>query len=225
MFDWFKSGNEGSEWGSEIALPGGFGLDSGQSGLLAGTLVASSMGWRKVEALSVGDRVLTFDNGMQVITDIQRQTLTFGDYGHSHPSTLPVFVPHGALYNRCDLWLMPDQGLLVESDEAQDALGDPFAVVMAHALIGFRGICQKAPEEALEATVLFFERDEVVYVQGGMLAHCPHPLDFLTESALDGDEIYTILDDGGARDMVESMVALDGGRGLAYDPEEVALLA
>ena len=36
---------------------------TGQSGLVSGTHVASNMGWRAVEALSLGDLVLTFDHG------------------------------------------------------------------------------------------------------------------------------------------------------------------
>ena len=40
-------------------------------GLVAGTNVASNLGWRAVDALSVGDMVLTFDNAMQPIVEIR----------------------------------------------------------------------------------------------------------------------------------------------------------
>ena len=136
MFDLFKNGKDDAEWDADTALPGGGRLITGQSGLLAGTHVASNLGWRKVEALSVGDKVLTFDNAMQTVTGIQRETLWIGEQSQAHPDTLPVLVPRGALHNRCDMWLMPEQGLLIESDVTRDALGDPFAVVTAQALVG-----------------------------------------------------------------------------------------
>ena len=37
------------------------------TGLVAGTRIATAMGWRAVEAIAVGDLVLTFDNGLQPV--------------------------------------------------------------------------------------------------------------------------------------------------------------
>ncbi|MEX0286395.1 MAG: Hint domain-containing protein [Paracoccaceae bacterium] len=225
MFDWFKSGKENAELEADTALPGDRLTITAQSGLLSGTHVASNLGWRKVEALSVGDKVLTFDNSMQTITDIRRETLFIGERGHAHPTTLPVHVPKGALYNRCDLWLMPEQGLLIESDAASDALGDPFAIVSAQSLTGFRGICREAPSDQLEITTLSFEQDEVVYAEGGLLAYCPQPRDFLMDELTGQHGIYEVLDRNQGRYLVECLVAEDCARGITYDPEEVALLA
>ena len=39
------------------------GLATLSHGLMAGTRVASNLGWRAIDALAVGDKVLTFDNG------------------------------------------------------------------------------------------------------------------------------------------------------------------
>ena len=44
-------------------------------GLMAGTRVASNLGWRAIEALAVGDMVLTFDHGMQAITEVRRANM------------------------------------------------------------------------------------------------------------------------------------------------------
>ncbi len=41
-------------------------------GLIAGTHVASSLGWRTVDAITIGDNVLTFDNAMQPVVEIRR---------------------------------------------------------------------------------------------------------------------------------------------------------
>jgi hypothetical protein len=139
---------------------------------MQGTRVASSLGWRAVEALAVGDNVLTFDNGMQRIVEIRRET-----YHLAAPDSVadqwPVIVPRNALGHHDQLTLLADQGVLVESDAAADLYGDPFAVVPAAALVGLRGIFRAAPAQEMELISLGFEDDQVIYLDGGVLVHCP----------------------------------------------------
>ncbi|MBY5934180.1 Hint domain-containing protein [Tateyamaria omphalii] len=150
-------------------------------GLLAGTRVATAMGWRVVEALAVGDLVLTFDAGLQRLVELRRDTFWAAE------ATVPaayhsVFVPAGALGNSADLELLPDQGVLVESDAACDAYGDPFAVLSAKSLEGFRGIRRMAPRTRIEVMTLVFAEEQVIYAEGGALVHCPpatRPIDAL----------------------------------------------
>lgn len=195
-------------------------LITGQSGFISGTCVASNLGWRAVEALSVGDMVLTFDHGMQMIVDIQRETLFAPE--HTLPlSRSPIMVPEGALNNRKDMWLMPDQGMLVESDAATDVLGDPFAVVPARALRGLRGIQPVASGDQLNVTTLAFAQDEVVYVEGGMLAFCPRPRCILTEVAGTEDGLYDVLDQRAAQFLMECLIDEDNAGALICDPDEI----
>ncbi|MGC9420245.1 MAG: Hint domain-containing protein, partial [Rhodovulum sp.] len=42
------------------------------SGFAAGTEIATTLGWRTVETLQPGDRVLTFDHGSQPVRAVQR---------------------------------------------------------------------------------------------------------------------------------------------------------
>lgn len=149
------------------------GLEGITHGLMAGTHVASNLGWRRVDALGVGDKVLTFDSAMQPIVEIRREVL-WVDASEVPERMWPVTIPAGAMGNRCDLSLLPDQGLLVESEAAADALGDPFAVVPSLALNGVRGIRRTPPLHQIEVVTLFFAQDEVIYVEGGALAYCPH---------------------------------------------------
>ncbi len=148
-------------------------LEAMSHGLMAGTKVASNLGWRDVSALTVGDDVLTFDNAMQRIVDIRRTVLWADLGGQVPPTQWPVVVPEGALGNRRDLVLLPDQGVLLESDEVCDTHGDPFALVPAQALEGLRGITRQHPHQKMELITLFFESDEVIYTEGGLLVHCP----------------------------------------------------
>lgn len=184
------------------------GLAMVTNGLMAGTRVASNLGWRAVEALAVGDSVLTFDNGMQQITDVRR-TMMWIDAPETNAAFWPVVVPVGALDNRVELTLLADQGVLVESDAAQDMYGDPFAVVPAQALVGVRGITRAAPRQRIELIVISFSQEQVIYAEGGALIHCPvskMALDHL----LDGTApCYDVLGLGDAAYLAEYMAVED----------------
>lgn len=220
MFGWKAKTKAGRAHSAELSGAVDGLLITGQAGFVAGTHVASNLGWRAVEALSVGDKVLTFDHGMQTIVDIQRETL-FAPENTLPPAQCPLLVPKGAMNNRKNMWLMPDQGMLMESDAAIDALGDPFAVVPARVLKGLKGIRSTPPVDQLDITTLAFANDEVVYVEGGMLAHCPHPRRILTDSAIIADPLYDVLDTRRARFLVDCLIDKNDASPLLCDPEEL----
>ncbi|MEJ6397268.1 Hint domain-containing protein [Yoonia sp. 208BN28-4] len=153
-------------------------------GLVSGTKVATQMGWRPVEAVAAGDQVLTFDGGLQYVTDVRRDVIWTGG-SQGAPDTWPLFVPAGALGNREDMYLMPHQAVLVESDTAEAVFGDPFAMIPAAALEGFRGICRVAPAERIEIVTITFAQDEVVFANIGALFFCPASTDLLDMPASD----------------------------------------
>ncbi|WP_299046028.1 Hint domain-containing protein [uncultured Tateyamaria sp.] len=144
-------------------------------GHLAGTRVATAMGWRAVEALAAGDMVLTFDAGLQPLVEVRRDIFWTAD-APVPAAYHSVFVPAGALGNASDLELLPDQGVLVESDAACDAYGDPFAVLPAKSLDGFCGIRRISPRMQIEIITLVFATEQVIYAEGGALLHCLRPI-------------------------------------------------
>lgn len=148
------------------------------AGLVAGTKVATAMGWRVVEAVTVGDQVLTFDGGMQQVRAVRRDVVWTGGAA-SDPATWPLHVPAGALGNRGDMALMPAQAVLVESDTAEAMFGDPFAMIPAAALDGYRGIVRVAPAARIEVVTLVFAQDEVVFGNIGALFLCAAQVDLL----------------------------------------------
>lgn len=148
------------------------------AGLVAGTKVATPMGWRVVEAIAVGDKVLTFDGGLQEVTGVRRQIVWSGA-NRSTPENWPLHIPAGALGNRGDMTLMAAQAVMVESDTAETLYGDPFAVIPALALEGYRGITRMAPEPRIETVELVFARDEIVFANIGALFLCPAQVDLL----------------------------------------------
>ncbi|KEO53008.1 Hint domain-containing protein [Thioclava pacifica] len=152
-----------------------FGAESPEIGLaegiVAGTRIATHMGWRPVEAIAVGDEVMTFDHGMRPVAGVKRSQLWIG--GGSCPVHLqPLAVPVGALGNKTAMLLLPEQSVLVESDMAEAVYGDPFALIPAAALVGYRGIDRITPHQRVEVVVLEFEEDEVIYANGSGLIHC-----------------------------------------------------
>lgn len=178
---------------------------TGHSGLVDGTYVATAKGWVMVHELKPGDFVSTFDHGEQQINEMQRETL----YQAQHmlqPQEYPVFVPAGAMEDNQDMWLMPDQGIMVECDAASDSLGDPFAIIPAKVLVGHFGVTQRMPRRHLRRTTLIFDQDEVVYAGGNVLAHCPAPRRILLEGARISDGLYQVLDEEESRRLVERLV-------------------
>lgn len=140
-------------------------------GIVAGTRVASAIGWRPAEAICAGDRVLTFDNGLQPVVEVRRDWIPADR--ELAPRDWPVVVPAGVLGNRVDLVLMPDQKVMIEADAAEAIQGDPFAVVAASALVGWRGIARVRPLEPVQVVTLVFAQDQVVYGSSALMLYCP----------------------------------------------------
>lgn len=184
------------------------GLAALTHGLMAGTCVASNLGWRAIQALAVGDMVLTFDNGMQEITEIRRSTVWL-DAPDTAPAMWPVVVPAGALDNRQELTLLPDQGVLVESDAASDMYGDPFAVIPAQSLEGVRGIYRVAPAQQIELIAVYFADEQVIYAEGGALIHCPANTTALDKFIEARPSSYDVLNTRDAAFLAECLVIED----------------
>lgn len=164
------------------------------AGLIAGTLVETAVGWRRVELLRVGDHVQTFDGGLRQLRRVERSY-----YGADHGGyalTGILHVPGGALDNCDDLFVMPDQMLMITSEVAADLLGTPSVLIPATALIGYRGITRQQPQGLVEAITLGFDDEEVIYANSGLLAHCATGAK---------SEFFTTLDHGRARALVSLM--------------------
>lgn len=183
-------------------------VNTGSGGLLAGTHVASNLGWRPVEALAVGDKVLTFDHGMQPITELYRETSVTGD-GAVSSLRAPIYIPADALNNRAPMWMMPDQGVLVESDVIERQFGEPFAVVPACTLDGYRGISRVPPATRMELVLPRFADDQVIYIEAGALGYCPVQRDLLDYAFDRQTGSYRVLSVGDARALVIDMIAED----------------
>lgn len=143
-------------------------------GVAAGTLIATSEGARPVEDLIVGDMIRTFDNGPRAVLAILRHGPALSAI-EDNCAAHTITVPAGTLGNARPMVMMPDQGIMVGSENARDSMGDPFAVVPVRALEGLCGIHRSAPHQQTEFFTLVFAQDEVVFADGGQLLHFAAP--------------------------------------------------
>jgi hypothetical protein len=174
------------------------------TGLIAGTQVATQFGWRDVATVAVGDQVLTFDGGMQTVSAVSRKMLATG--GEFAPAEAwPLFIPAEALGNRDDMILLPQQSVMIEADAAEEVFGDPFAMIPALALEGFRGIVRVPPADQIELITLAFSQDEIVFANSGALMFCPKSFDIFDF----GLSVYSTLTLDAARALV-AVMELDG---------------
>lgn len=177
-------------------------------GIVAGTRIATTIGWRPVESLAPGDMVMTFDHGMRPVIRIERLALWSG---HSPcPRHLrPLAVPVGALGNSAPMLLLPEQTVLVESDLAETVFGDPFVLIPAAALDGYRGIGQVAPHRTVDIVVIQFAEAEVVYANGTGMIHCGSVRNGGLAALMDGEDPYTALPMEVAREIVAGLIEED----------------
>ncbi len=159
MLDWI---------GERIAPRNARAQDAGAAGLVGTTRLATPEGWRRADDIAAGDRVVTFDSGIQTVRSVARRLVP----GPREVAEALVWVPERLIGNAAPLLVSPGQGLMVESDLAEAAWGDPFALVPASVLSGVPGVAEMLPEAPLVVVSLGFEADEVVFAEGQALVHC-----------------------------------------------------
>ncbi len=136
-----------------------------------GTKVATKEGWNPVQELSVGDQIRTLDNGFQMLRRVSTDCIVVPS-DEARAECLPVRVPTNAAFNTRPVWLMPEQGLALDNSRFDNAPAS-LPVVPARLLSGMFRLTSDTPASYFDICTLFFDQDEVVYVEGGFRAYCP----------------------------------------------------
>lgn len=151
---------------TDALLPDFGGLDEG---LLPGRQIATDQGWRPVETLAAGDLVLTFEHGLRRLEHV----------GTAHVGTASqqgrvsaLHVPAGAIGNRRGITLLPAQLVLLDCDFAEARFGDPFILVPAAYLEGYKGITATKLTPGLTSYMLGFANREIIHADGSALLSC-----------------------------------------------------
>ncbi len=215
MFDWLEKTAAGCAY-DRIGVHG-----VGQTGLIGAVRVAGTAGWRLARSIVPGEKVLTFDCGMQPVAEVQ--VLTLWNENAPCPASLwPIEVPAGVLGNRDLMYLAADQAVLIESDAAEALTGDPFALIPARSLDGVRGMCRVPPPKDAVVTILQFETEQIVFANSGAMFHCP-PLVTDLLDPIEAPNLYQLLNKEDAR-MVA--LALDAPCAMtSFRPDPVSLPA
>jgi hypothetical protein len=140
-------------------------------GIVAGTLVECAKGWVPVETLRIGDKVQTLDGGLARIHCIDRRTLA------QQAECALIHVP-GGTYDACsDLMLVPGQHILI--DTLNDTLlgAAPYTLVPAVALTSDHLVRRSFPDLKVEVITPQFADEEIIFVNSGVLLHCPSVID------------------------------------------------
>lgn len=129
-----------------------------ESGLCAGTTIMTMKGEVPVEHLQVGDRVITRDAGMSVVTAITSKTtkikpirIKAGSLGHTRPDR--------------DMIVAPGTQLHIRDWRAEALFGAPTATVEAHRLLDGEFLAQQDAQEAVVFDVKF-DRQHIIYADG-----------------------------------------------------------
>lgn len=163
--------DRGDVWPGARA-PGALLPDHGSlaEGLLPGRRVATDTGWRAVETLAPGDMVLTFDHGMRRVDKILATPV--GPDPRTGHMARALHVPKAAIGNRRDITLLPGQLVLLDCDYAETHFGDPFMLVPAAYLDGYKGIRRVALAPGETSYMLAFAREEIIHADGSALLAC-----------------------------------------------------
>lgn len=126
---------------------------------MAGTLIATDRGPRRIETLQPGDRLRTLDHGWQPLRWLgQMEVLGVGRLA-------PVRIARGALGNDRTLWVSPQHRMLVSDWRAELLFGASEVLVPAIALVDGEQIT-RVSRRRVSYCHLLFDRHQIIHAEG-----------------------------------------------------------
>ncbi|WP_372574508.1 Hint domain-containing protein [Ruegeria jejuensis] len=135
---------------------------------VAGSLILTPDGARRIETLKPGDEVITADGSAKRVRWVGRRRLPAHEL-RNNPHLTPVRIKAGAFgpdRPARDLQVSPQHRLLVTAAELEVCFGDAVMLAPAKALIDGARICQEPIEAGVEYVHLLFDQHELVQVEG-----------------------------------------------------------
>lgn len=167
---------------------------------VAGTMIRTERGDIPVERLTVGERVLTRDDGFQPIRWIGRRTLA------AEGSMAPVKIARNTLGEHAALMVSPLHRLLIRKTQAQLLFGDSEVLVAARDLIDDHDIRQVSGG-LVHYVHLMFDRHQIVWSEG-----------LQSESFLPGPQTTSCFEREVVDEIRSIFPALDPLTGIGYGP-------
>ncbi len=125
----------------------------------AETLISTTRGQMRIDALAPGDMVRTRDAGAQAVRWLGHQTV------RATGSLAPILFDRGAIGNDAPLRLSPQHRVLHASPKAQLLFGDHEVLVPAKSMVNGRTI-QRVPEKTVTYFHLLFAAHHVIRANG-----------------------------------------------------------
>ncbi len=165
---------------------------------VAGTHITTPNGERPVEALEIGDLVLTRDDGPQPVRWIGRRELpATGDMA-------PVVIREGTLGDHRDLVVSPNHRILISGREAELLFGEDEVLVAAKDLVN-DGSIRIRDGGTVEYVHVMFDRHQVIYSEG-----------WPTESFLPGSQTTACFEKETLEEICKIFPELDPATGSGY---------
>lgn len=176
-----------------------------------GSQILTANGYRTVEELEVGDRVLTLDNGFQEIRWIGSTHIPVTAM-KADPKLAPVRISAGAFGKglpEADLTLSRQHRVLIEDTQAGVLFDSDRVLVPAHTLINDLTVRPAMPEEGVTYYHIVFDEHEVIDAQG-LKTESFHPCRATVEGLAPEarEELYTLF----------PTLRLSGAEGAAFEP-------
>lgn len=125
-----------------------------------GTRITMATGeQRRIEDISVGDRVLTRDNGIQQVRWVGHQTM------RASGSFAPIVIAKGALNNARDLQLSPNQRIFVYQREDRLNAGQAEVMVKAELLVNGDTVI-RSDGGFVDYFQILFDAHEFIFAEG-----------------------------------------------------------
>lgn len=167
---------------------------------VAGTLIGTPGGPRRVEGLTPGDLVLTVDDGAQPLRWIGRRTVpATGNFA-------PIRIAAGAFGDHGTLLVSPQHRVLLRDAMAELLFGEDEVLVAAKDLLNHDGVCRVEGGQ-VEYVHLLFDRHQVIWAEG-----------LPTESFLPGPQMSHSFDGAVLQELVTLFPELDPMTGHGYGP-------
>lgn len=133
-----------------------------------GARIRAEHGEVPVEALQVGDRVVTVDHGLQTIRWIGRRFLNNGHLSE-RPGLRPITIEAGALGDQLPLrkiTVSPQHKMLLSGSALELNFGMDEALVPAASLTSLDGVEANLPEAGIEYIHILFDSHEIIFCEG-----------------------------------------------------------
>lgn len=141
-----------------------------------GTLILTMDGYRRIDEINVGDRVLTRDNGFQEVRWIGSTKISAAAM-IADPNLAPVRIEADAFGRgmpSANLTVSRQHRVLVEAADAEMLFDSDKVLVPAHALVNGDTVRDAIPEEGVTYFHMVFDDHEVVDAQG-LMTESFHP--------------------------------------------------